>query len=309
MKYSLECIVDSTMKLPPDVKANWGGKTVIFLPNEDGVFAKLKIIADVADPSTCRTWYEVHGEAQKSWHIHMSKDNKLHEELLADIKALESGLSYQCPVSRIRWHSAKIQFIPETTEEQEQIRANDFHLVPGVDHPERISDFDLEKFVGGVHIADKCRDLVGPLSFLREGMNCFKEFRNIQAYFNFYFVLEGMYGGGQYEQRKIKPRFLQSKILTSAIELEIQRGFPQPFRGGNQNIEMMLKQMNKPATVEGLVHLLVCTRGDLHHFLNPKKPFGTPLTDDQYECLAEFTGNITMTALTQEIQNRLPNGV
>ena len=308
MKYSLECIVDSTMKLPPNLKADWDGKTVLFLPNEDAIFAKIKITADVTHPSTCRTWY-LHEQPHNSLRIQISKDHKLHEELLADIQALESGLSCQCPVSRIRWHSAKMQFIPETAEEREQIKVNDFHIVPGVDQPEEMSDFDSQKFLAGVHIADRCRDLVGPLSFLREGKNCLKEFRNIQAFFNFYFVLEGLYGDGQYEQKKIKPKFLHSKVLSSAIELEIRRGFPRPFQGSNQNIETMLQRMNKPATVEGLVHLLVCTRGDLHHFLNPKRRAGTPLTDDQYECLARLTGSITMTALSQEIQKRLPPSV
>lgn len=306
MKYALECLVDSTMKIPTDTQANWDGKTVLFLPNEAGVFAKIRIIADVSDPSTCRVWYEVNGSAPQAWHIHMSSDKELHNTLIADLQALESGLACQCPVSRIRWHSARIDFIPETPEEQDQIKANYFQLVPGADQPEQISECNIEKFVAGVHIADKCRDLVGPLSFLREGNNFFNQFRNIQAFFNFYFVLEGLYGGGHYEARKIKPKFLQSKILTSALEQEIRRGFPKPFRGGNQDIETMLKRINKPATVEGLVHLVVHARGDLHHFLDPTKYMGTPLTDDQFECLAKLTGSVAMTALTEEVQSRLP---
>jgi hypothetical protein len=305
MKYALECIVESTMKMPPNTRAEWEGRTVVFLPNAEGVFARIRITADVPEPLKCRTWCETKGDPRKTLNVHLHKDDALHANLLADLQVLEAALASQCPVGRIRWHSALMVFIPETPEEEQQIQVNNICIAPGADQPEQITECEVEKFVAGIHIADKCRDLVGPLSFLREGNSFFKQFRNIQAFFNFYFVLESLYGGGEYEKRKIKAKFMQSKTLTGAIELQIRRGFPRPYDLRNQDIEAMLKKCNKQADVEGLVHLLVSTRGELHHYLNPKKHTGTPLTDDQYECLAKFTGEVTMAALTQETRQRL----
>jgi hypothetical protein len=305
MKYALECEVESTMKITADVKASIDNRDVVLITDENGVLSRIRLVAVVPDPSTCRSWYEVDNETS-GLRVYYERDHELHDSMIASLQALESGLAFTCPVHRIRWHSARFEFIPETEEESVQIKVPHLHIRPGADQAEQVTAMEIPAFVYGMHIADKCRDILGPLSFYREGLNALRRFRNIQAFFHFYFVLEGLYGSGQYETKKVKQAFARSKILTSVIDLCIHQGFPTPFHGKNQTIEQMIQGLSKTANLDGVLHLMVRSRGQLHHFLNPAKSLGTPLTDDQYECLANLSEKVTRLSLLEEIRLRIP---
>jgi hypothetical protein len=60
--------------------------------------------------------------------------------------------------------------------------------------------------------------------------------------------------------------------------------------------------------VDGIIHLLVWLRGDLHHFVNnPKKLTGSPFTHQRYHIVAWFIHDICTSVLSDEILSRFPN--
>jgi len=59
-------------------------------------------------------------------------------------------------------------------------------------------------------------------------------------------------------------------MLVEAIENAIAEGFPRAM-GEDVGVIERLQKINKPCDVDGLIHLLVHTRGDLHHYAGTKK--------------------------------------
>jgi hypothetical protein len=166
-------------------------------------------------------------------------------------------------------------------------------------------DFPEASFLSAIQAANDCPDLVVPLSFWREGVVAIDSYRNIQAFFNFYFVLEGLYGDGEYRKEKILPNFLKATALTSAVEEIIKAGFHHPFRHDYPTIESILESTNRKSTPADILELLIIYRGKVHHWLDASRPAGTPLTDHEYESIAILAHDITQKALLTEITSRL----
>ena len=212
-----------------------------------------------------------------------------------------------CKVSRVRWESAASIAIPETPEEEGTIQWNNLKWLPP--EPNDNVDISLEDFDTILQLGHFARDLSTTMSFFREGNLDMRTRRFITAFFSFYFVLEGLYANGQFHSKQVRTEFAKSVVLTKRIQDVLH--FPAYNRPSRTNrmlsIDELLKLVNKPKTVEGIIHLLVWVRGDLHHFVNnPKKLTGSPLTHEKFETLAMFIHDIAVSVLSDEITARFP---
>jgi hypothetical protein len=120
-------------------------------------------------------------------------------------------------------------------------------------------------------------------SFWREGESDWVAGEFINAFFNYYFVLEGLYGNRKTKNRQIEAEMLKSPGLLAQIEDFTNGDHPVQHL---QQLARMLGVTDAP-TASGLVNLLVSTRGTLHHFQNdPKRDQVSPLVHDKYEGIA-----------------------
>ncbi len=134
-------------------------------------------------------------------------------------------------------------------------------------------------------------------------------FRYITAFFSYYFILEGLYANGHFRSREVRAEFAKSAVLAAAIEEVMKLPiYSRPARIGQvMSIDDFLKVISKRRTVEGIIHMMVWFRGDLHHFVNnPKKLEGSPFTHQRYEVLASFTRDVSLHVLMHEILARFP---
>lgn len=161
------------------------------------------------------------------------------------------------------------------------------------------------QFSNACKIVQFSPEMAPALAFWREGKVALDSYRNIQAFFNFYFVLEGLYGGGQYRRDKILPKFLASPRLIEGVKATIGRGFDKPFRGDHASVESVLKAHNRTVCPRDLLDLLVIYRGRLHHWLKADSVAGTPLTENEYEAIARLAFRISSDALTLELNTRI----
>jgi len=303
MKFQLECEVDSLMKLPQPVLAEWDGKQLMFTANDQGYLARVTITAPVKDPSAIRT-SAANDPRNKTLVVTVSSELGLTEELLLDLQAVESTFGYFFNLRRISWRFAKVNIICEAPEEEAQVGVTNWLLKTEIlDIP---TEFDADRFHAALDGALKARDLASTMAFYREGLNDLRDLRYINAFFNFYFVLEGMYSGGKWKTDAVKSEFKKSKILGDAINRAIQKGIPRPWRLDRPDVLKMLDRVHKKLDVDGIVHLLVHTRGDLHHFAKDSKTLKTsPLSQDEYESLSRFSMEICRFALSEEMNARI----
>ena len=117
-------------------------------------------------------------------------------------------------------------------------------------------------------------------SFWREGQNDWLAGKFINGFFNFYFVLEGLYGNRNTQTRLVQKAFKISPELIANIDAFLAEDHP------DEALTQLIKMFevgNRLPTPEEVIDMLVSTRGKLHHFQNnPNRPQGSPLTHDDY---------------------------
>lgn len=284
MKLRLECDVDSLIELPDDIDVNWFGRQVYFKRDDKGVFSHIRIEGSLPDYPNSSITYKQEGAGIR---IDIDISHEHQSALLSDLQVIEGVFAFFEELSRIRWDTATMSLVPEASEEEKRATVYGIRIGP---NPNRsVRRIPIERFEDLMAMSHACRDLSTVLAFFREGLNDLDTSRYISAFYNFYFVIEGLYGNRKTDNRAVKAEFKKSKLLRACIKQQILSGWPRPYREDLPTIDDMLKRVQKPADVDGIIHLLVFMRGDLHHFVNsPTKPTGSPLTQHNYASLALF---------------------
>lgn len=127
-------------------------------------------------------------------------------------------------------------------------------------------EVDAEQLAKLLALRRKYEYLQVPMSFFREGKLDFEAHRYINAFFNFYFFLEGLYGNGKWRSQQIAAEFKKSRHISAAMEKTID-GLNDPvWERHRLNLQEFLKASGDDYSVDGLIDFLVGLRGNLHHF-------------------------------------------
>jgi len=298
MKFSLECDAQTKIALNQEIKIKHGDKEYVFTPNKEGLLYKIKIIVVVSKPKEFYSQIIQTPGEKVSARITINRDKQLYDELIGEFQELESTLAFNGNLKKIFWDTPKDEVICENEEEREKACLFSSHWQREYPDPIKHIDEDILKDI--IISKEKYNHLTIPKAFWREGNNEFKEFRYINAFFNFYFILEGLYGDGNTKNQLVEKAFKESKEFREFVEFIIeslkknQRHF--------QKINEMLKFRNKILDVDNLISLIVSTRGDLHHFMNnPNKVQGTPFNHKEFETIAWVSLGIAVRAILQKI--------
>jgi hypothetical protein len=282
MKLRIKCDVQSEVILQRRLEFKANDRAFAFEVGAEGIWNSLTVLADVKDPSKVR-WgtLDVEGPPapnQAPFGIVGSIEPQLFDSVIAEIQALESALSLFMPLRQINWRYPEYEPVFEEGEERSDLGA--VRVSRGKIPPQKIVE---ETFLSIVGIGLKAQFLTVVASFWREGENDWVAGKFINAFFNYYFVLEGLYGNRKTSNKHIEAEMLKSAGLLAQIE---------KFNDGQhpvQHLEQLATMLNVTTTptAEGLVGLLVSTRGMLHHFQNnPNREQGSPLAHDKYEGVA-----------------------
>jgi hypothetical protein len=202
-------------------------------------------------------------------------------------------------LKNISWSSPKYDLIWDSEEERE--RAGFLGMYSPrvyVDPPKTATEANLRNVIEHKHRYDT---LIVPLSFLREGANELNTFKHINAFFNFYFVLEGLYGNGKTKNRDIENQFKNSQDITNYLP-ELLRSLTQRKPEYYNKLVEMLHRRNKQIGVRSVIELIVATRGELHHFTNnPNRPQGTPFTHSEFEAITFVVHGLAINAILQKM--------
>ena len=251
------------------MKIRSAGREFTFEPNADGFLARVTAIASVPNPAgfTTRTIMDTE---QRKFSIQVNRDEKLHSELMIAIQSLESILGFYFNVKNIHWNHVEAFVEVENDAESSQIEVFRWFIKPGVTDAE--SEISGEQMALVISTAEQSEDLATTLAFYREGANDMRNLRYVSAFFNFYFVLEGLYGNGKTKNPAVEAEFKRSKRLVETVQAMIDRGLPKSY-GEDEGILERLERMKKKCSVDNIIALMVSTRGDLHHHVgNPKRP-------------------------------------
>jgi hypothetical protein len=279
----MQSAVESNALIKSEIKVERPSRRYIFIPDSNGILSKLIIVADVLDPE--KFYSEIRHIPGKPTQMIIGKDDVLFDNLVREFQEIESLMSPLLGMRKVHWECAEYKVVPETEIEKDNVKIIGWNLTDGEPIKEIIptSKTALESVINSMTTAQK---LILPLSFYREGTNEFDSKRYINAFYNFYFVIEGLYGNRKTLDRQIRHELKKSPALRQVIEIVITDA-EMLEKDDRKAISELLASRNKRFDVDGVIDLLVSTRGDLHHFTNnPNKLQGTPFTQRQFRPIA-----------------------
>ena len=304
MKYGLRCAVTCKIRLAKPPKIAWDDLAVDLDVNEAGFLSSATVTASGLDALEYRSDYEI-DNVQKVFRLQANRKEALHARMMSAIHSLESFLCFYGNLEAIHWSAAEVFLEAESEEEEQYLLLKGWTMTPAINDP--VVDLSPEQLGFIIANAKTCSPLTTTLAFYRAGINEIRRANNISAFFNFYFVLEGLYGNGKWRGKDVIYEFGKSAIVVQALENIIAEGFPRAM-GEDVSIADRLAKINKPCNPAGMIHFLVHTRGDLHHHsgLNGRAA-GSPLVNEHYQALAQFSLRICQAVLLSSLKQMDPN--
>lgn len=299
MKYSIECEVDSKIILDEDIRYYENGKEFILISDENKLLSVIKIIADVSNPSLFYSNVESCPETRMHYMI-INRDNQIYEELIDEFQQIESILAFSTQsLRKIYWENPKEELIPETEKEKEKLSVIGINWE--MSHHEKYTPLNENEFTEMMEDRDKYADLRIPKAFFREGINDFESFRYINAFYNFYFIIEDLYGGGKSKNKDVEKELKKSDEFKSFVQWMIDN-LHNDNKKHFDNICNYLKRHNKNFDIDGLIFIIVRMRGQLHHYSGKStQVHGTPFNQKDFESIAYLSLGLAVRAILHKI--------
>lgn len=262
----------------------------IFIPNTDGVLVAVQVSIKV-DPKKFVSTFTPSPAPGAPATINIGGDKTVYDDLVNRVQTIESALGLLRGVKRISWLDPKTSLHPETEEEKRDAKVISTQWKR--EYPDPL--IDVRKILGGViQSIDDYEAIKVPLSFWREGVLDYNSHQYINAFFNFYFVIEGFFGNGNTHNDVVEKALIASKefnehaaLILQDLEKDLEK---------KQKLETWLTVHHKQLNVTGIAYFLVNMRGELHHF-NSRRPRGTPFTHQEYHYAAWIAMVIALHAI------------
>jgi hypothetical protein len=242
-------------------------------------------------------------------HIKLGADIEIENRIKDEFKLLESNLSFICKgiLKKIHWDKAKEEFIPQEDKEKKYIKVFSFKTTKKYLDPKATIKKDVLKHY--VKNGSRYAEFAILKAFWREGINYFKKFQYVQAFYNYYFIIEGLYANGKTSQKAVLKEFSKSTELSKICEETLDK-FKKDQRHGKKLIEMMNEE-NCAYNRSGLQNFLFKMRGRLHHFSQKSSILvSTPFNQKEFESAAFICGYIACLAIGySEVQLNKENNI
>ncbi|TET71793.1 MAG: hypothetical protein E3J56_06265 [Candidatus Aminicenantes bacterium] len=301
MKYCIKCKVDGKIVIGREILIDYNNKEYLFIPDEKGLLVSIKITTRVKYPE--RFFSEIRpGEGKIKATFITGRDTELIAELKKEFQQIESDLTFLgSNLKRIHWEKPEEKIITETDEEREKVAINSIYEEGKYpDEPTNISEDTLRSII---EQKDIYNSLVIPKAFFREGINHFKLFDYIDAYYDFYYVFEGLYGAGKHGNNLLK-QLKNDKEFRKIIDFVIKQFKNEPRHSDEIKKLLVETKVSKEAdvNVDNMIKLLQKVRGNLHHYyIRSSLRQVNPFNQREYESIALFAMIVAGRSIAQKI--------
>jgi len=299
MKYRLGCNVESLVKIQKTVTFVLNEKEYIFKPNRYGFLSSIEILTKVENPEEFFAKIIPHAIGKGHHKLEIKSDEEITQILQEEMQYLEATLMFGGSRTKIKWEDPERGWVPENEEDKKKINVLGISYERG--YPKKITEIDEEYLKEIIKNRDDYDKLTMLKAFYNDGDRFFVEFKYINAIYNFYFVIEDLYGDGNTSNRLIMRSFKESTNLREFVEWARDEQILSHKKHSKQLISF-LEDMGKTTSTDDIIEFLVNTRGRLHHFSRKSTlKIGTPFNQGDYETVAFFVKAIALRAILQEI--------
>jgi hypothetical protein len=246
--------MDSALVLPSEVSVSVDGLTVTLVPAADGQTPMIEVSKDLTpdeiewpqrdrrDPATGLPVLEFGG-------------GPFIQELFDFLQYCESLGAFWLGIRKVHWEEATFSWVPETDEETARLLSLSMSFSYGFRGQDEVK-YDPLVLEQMISCYTRDRDLTVPMAFLREGIRHHDELQFINAFFNFYFFLEGLFGRGKTKNSHVEAEFLASpQLCKAAAEALRNLGAKSTHPKHLDALRAWLDRRRLPESAEGLLRL------------------------------------------------------
>ena len=191
--------------------------------------------------------------------------NDQSQEARLFLQFIHAAGSFLIGIHDVHLNGATEEWVPETDEERLLIKIRTVTRTES-DWPE---DQGIAPHLG---LDDLCenyagwRELVVPLTLLREGRELYRVRRYFDAFIYLYLYLEGMYGHGKTGNSPVKQAFRTSDSLQRAITQFLHNIEASNPEDHSARLDALLVEFGLTRTIDGVIDLIVELRGTIFHY-------------------------------------------
>lgn len=297
MKFGLKCRVDSHTEIGKEpIQVIIDDIDFTLEPSKEGLLSGLTIIAKIEQGKKFVSQIAPSPYSGVAGALTVDVDQQFIESLKSLIQYIESILSFQFEVKKIYLEEAERFFVPENEAERGKIDVMSYSLQKRP-YPEQVRRLTLADFKAIIQRRSTYEPFKVVSLFHREGIREFSSFRYIQAFYNFYFVLEDLYLQGKTSKNEVIKRFKASQTFTKILQNLIDTAIKGHH---SKNIQDFLMEEDLNFDVDGMIELIVDMRGNLHHYSGKStKRKGTPLNQGDFESMAFLLMGLSQFSITE----------
>lgn len=215
-----------------------------------------------------------------------------------ELRGLEAILSL-FGVTSIDMENWEIEYIPENEDEKKALQVTRFQQESKKVDPSQDFALDHELLSAAVaaSVHAELGNLSSPLSFFRKGRISMLEGHFIGSYYDFYFLLETLYGNAKTRNYAIEAEFKKSPEIREAAEHFL--AFDNEDYLSDETRKALMTKFNR-YSVDTLVEYIVKQRGFFHHHTARKPNIWHPAHEEEYENDALMIHDIAFHALIPE---------
>jgi hypothetical protein len=207
-----------------------------------------------------------------------------------ELRALQ-GLLALFGLNSIEIDRPEVHWLPESQEERSQLHIFSHKVTtePLPDDEVRPVPFDV--LARSIIAADAATDIEIPLNFFRRGMLDVDERNYIEAIYDFYFILETVFGEGKFKTAAVSTAFLNSSQFRSCVQRAIADPGPMIVLDGR--LRASFEQSYGKMSVEDAIEKMIDLRGYLHHHTLKRRGIWNPEEQQRYDIDALFFQTVT----------------
>ncbi len=301
MKLEFKCKVESKTYIGNSIlETTIKDKDFTLIPDGKGLLKEIIIRVKIEKLNSIISKFSPSRTPGGKHNLTIKLDEKVTGEITELLQYLEANMSFLGNLKKIYWEEPKLTFIPENDEDK--INVNIMSFTVHKKYPDIEKVLTMDAFRNIVSDKKKYEFLTIVMSFFREGLREFNSFRYINAFYNFYFIIEDLYGKGKTRNYAIEEEFKKNKTFREFIDWMIT----DHIKGRHKtSIEKFLSEEHKSYNIDGFIELIVKVRGNLHHFSSKSsKRKGTPLNQQDFGSMAFLLSGLANRSILQKIYER-----
>lgn len=201
-----------------------------------------------------------------------------------ELRAIKGAL-YLWGIDDIDTNGPELEWIPETEEEKEQTKI--YSLSTKIEDSEEVrEDAPLDLLIRTIVSRRLFLEYELPLEFYRRASEDLGKGRYIEAFYGFYFVLEFLFGHGQFKKGILLSHYGNEEKVKEAIQTAISEPHSEVL--GDARFREKYRSTYIGKSKEEILEHIIDRRGFLHHQSSSRKRNWSPHNDQEFAVDAFF---------------------